>query len=52
VTDDRAGLAIKTGKATNQRRIITEVAITMNFKPVGKDVLDVIKRVRTDLMTG
>ena len=46
MTDDDARLAVKARQAGDQRRVIAEAPVAMNFAEVRKQRLDVIERVR------
>src|SRR5205807_4770045 len=45
-------LAVKSGHAAENRRIISESAVTMNLAPVGEHALNVVQRLRTLRMPG
>ena len=47
MSNDHHVLAVKTRHATNNRGIIGESPVAVDFTPVGEDALHIIQRVRT-----
>ncbi len=46
MSDDSAGLSVEAGKAADQCRVITKIAIPVDLEPVSEHMLDVIEGVR------
>ena len=52
MSDDHDVLAVKTRHTTNNRGIIAESSVAVDFTPVGENALHIIQRVRTLWVAG